>query len=481
MSIFQKNKSRRIGLGRSVVRRIAVAICLVSLSVTGTTVLAADGEDEYVVIKAGRVITVSGEEFSPGTIVIENGKVSLVGGDLEYPASAKIIRAPKETVMPGLIHPQSRYGLSHYKRTGIHGDMNAASDVYPELIDFANLLEAGFTTVCYVPAGAGIPGVATTFRTAGTEDSRVFDEFTYLQVAPKWRGVGKKMLRDALKKAKEEIDKVEKAREEWEEKQKEKEKNTEDDAEDEVESEEDGDENDADTRRSSSKQVNPKSDDEDGEEESEPAKNGDKKSEEESDEFKPPKIEPKYQPLVDLIQKKEGARMMVSLGSAADLLHLDDVLKPYEEIQHVLKLNNRRTRTDFNYVVEKLGTRESMVVVAPTLNYLPQSTNRYNLPAALVDAGCRIVVTPNSDRRSDLIGFREQLMSLVRAGLVRDEAIKAITLNAAEAIGLGARLGSIEKDKDADLVFLDGDPLDPLAKVSRVMILGEIVWKADEK
>ena len=43
------------------------------------------------------------------------------------------------------------------------------------------------------------------------------------------------------------------------------------------------------------------------------------------------------------------------------------------------------------------------------------------------------------------------------------------------------RLGTIEKDKDGDVIFLDGDPLATETRVTRVMTLGEIVWEAPEQ
>jgi len=68
---------------------------------------------------------------------------------------------------------------------------------------------------------------------------------------------------------------------------------------------------------------------------------------------------------------------------------------------------------------------------------------------------------------------------LVREGWTRAEALKAVTLHPARLLGLDSRLGSIEKDKDADLIFLDADPLDPLARVREVMIAGEIVRRVE--
>jgi len=39
-----------------------------------------------------------------------------------------------------------------------------------------------------------------------------------------------------------------------------------------------------------------------------------------------------------------------------------------------------------------------------------------------------------------------------------DDAIRAVTINAARQIGRGDRLGSLEKGKEADFTILESDP-----------------------
>jgi imidazolonepropionase-like amidohydrolase len=76
-----------------------------------------------------------------------------------------------------------------------------------------------------------------------------------------------------------------------------------------------------------------------------------------------------------------------------------------------------------------------------------------------------------------------QAATAVKNGLSRAEAIRAATLAPAEILGLGARIGSIEKGKDANLVVLTGDPLDAQAWVDTVLIEGKVVYERakDEK
>ena len=63
----------------------------------------------------------------------------------------------------------------------------------------------------------------------------------------------------------------------------------------------------------------------------------------------------------------------------------------------------------------------------------------------------------------------------VKGGLDRDEALRAITVNAAEICGISDRVGSIEKGKDADIQLYSSDPLDVMSSPDFVMINGETV------
>lgn len=63
----------------------------------------------------------------------------------------------------------------------------------------------------------------------------------------------------------------------------------------------------------------------------------------------------------------------------------------------------------------------------------------------------------------------------IKEGLDPKEALKAITINPAEILGVDDRVGSIEVDKDADLVIYNGDPLDITSTIDKVFINGNIV------
>ena len=77
--------------------------------------------------------------------------------------------------------------------------------------------------------------------------------------------------------------------------------------------------------------------------------------------------------------------------------------------------------------------------------------------------------------------IRTSAILAVRYGLSREQALKALTLNAADVLGLAGRVGSIQKGRDADLVILDGDPLEPSARIEMVMIDGKMVYQRERK
>ncbi len=69
----------------------------------------------------------------------------------------------------------------------------------------------------------------------------------------------------------------------------------------------------------------------------------------------------------------------------------------------------------------------------------------------------------------------------VREGMEEREALKAITINAAEIVGISDRVGSIQKGKDADIVLYNGNPLELKSQVQKTIINGVIVYERNKK
>ncbi len=93
----------------------------------------------------------------------------------------------------------------------------------------------------------------------------------------------------------------------------------------------------------------------------------------------------------------------------------------------------------------------------------------------MYDAGTKMVI--NSD--SPVVGrylFREAAKVLKYTDIPENEALKMITLNAAESMEMGDRIGSLEKGKDGDIAVFDKHPLDTTTKCLMTIIEGEIFF-----
>ncbi len=95
--------------------------------------------------------------------------------------------------------------------------------------------------------------------------------------------------------------------------------------------------------------------------------------------------------------------------------------------------------------------------------------------AILSKAGVRVALDTASDGDSRDLLF--VAATGVRMGLTVEQALRSITLTPAEILGVDDLLGSIQKGKAADLVFLGNDPFQASSRPERVMIRGEFVFE----
>ena len=65
----------------------------------------------------------------------------------------------------------------------------------------------------------------------------------------------------------------------------------------------------------------------------------------------------------------------------------------------------------------------------------------------------------------------------VHAGLPAPKALFALTQGGADALGVGAQVGSLEKGKQGDLVVLSGPPLDLGSRVLELYVAGRRVYR----
>jgi imidazolonepropionase-like amidohydrolase len=100
----------------------------------------------------------------------------------------------------------------------------------------------------------------------------------------------------------------------------------------------------------------------------------------------------------------------------------------------------------------------------------------------LAKKGVKVAIT--TDHPVSLIQYLPICAGLAaKAGLGVEEALKAITINAAEICGVDNRVGSLEVGKDADISIFTGNPIEVFTHTAYTIINGEIVyrWEDEEK
>jgi len=92
-----------------------------------------------------------------------------------------------------------------------------------------------------------------------------------------------------------------------------------------------------------------------------------------------------------------------------------------------------------------------------------------------------VVVSINSDDAEEAQHLnQEAAKSMKYGGLTHDEAIKMVTINPAEQLGIEKRVGSIEAGKDADFVIYNHDPLSVYAVVQKTIIDGKVYFDREK-
>ncbi|MFN6963975.1 MAG: imidazolonepropionase [Pyrinomonadaceae bacterium] len=106
--------------------------------------------------------------------------------------------------------------------------------------------------------------------------------------------------------------------------------------------------------------------------------------------------------------------------------------------------------------MEMLAASRTTGVVTPTVNFNFGSGD-FADARRLIDAGCAVALSTDYNPGSAPCPSQPMAMAIAcrYQRLLPAEALTAATINAAHAIGLGERLGSIEPGKRADLVILD--------------------------
>jgi imidazolonepropionase-like amidohydrolase len=188
-------------------------------------------------VVGGRVVPVAGPPFEDGVVLIAGGRIEAVGRDVRVPEAAERVDAAGKVVLPGLVDAHTHLGV-HEEAEGWAGqDTNEMTDpvtphvraldaINPADLGFADAVAGGVLTVNVNPgSGNPIGGQSAAIRSAGgTVDEMVLRAPSGLKSAlgenpkrvygdrqqlPSTRLGTAAVIRDALVKARNYLDKLE--------------------------------------------------------------------------------------------------------------------------------------------------------------------------------------------------------------------------------------------------------------------------------
>lgn len=430
---------------RSCARVVSVGATVLAAAAVGQAM--GQAAPERVALTGARIIPITGPQIGSGTILVERGKIKAVGAEVEIPFDARVFDVSGKVVMPGMIDAHSSRGMdSPNENRPITPQLDAYDAIDPSQLYFEDQLRLGHTALHVIPGNnTVIGGVGRVVRPIGlTMDEMTIAPGAFLKLSISPRGgydrmMQLAMLREAFAKLEDDLAKLAEKRYE--------EQRAEDDE---------------------PLDVGP----------AEATKRGVKliRAEDLTDETRN---------LVRLtggrvaVGEEVGDPLVGSLGafvycgSAMDVAPAIALAREHGFLDRlVLVLGGECYKA-----VDELKRAARPVVLPDELVYreedpLTGEVRETFVPKVIADAGLlySLVPGPGSSLPERMLTY--QAARLVRAGISADEALRAITINPARALGLEDRLGSIEPGKDAHLVVLSGDPLEFSSVVERVFIDG---------
>jgi imidazolonepropionase-like amidohydrolase len=135
-----------------------------------------------------------------------------------------------------------------------------------------------------------------------------------------------------------------------------------------------------------------------------------------------------------------------------------------------------------NYVAALLKEKNIPVIVGERLTMPARPddfhASSYQLAGELAKAGVRVAFSTGDNTNVRLLPYNAAMS--VAWGMNRDAAVRALTIGAAEILGIADRVGSIEPGKDANLFIAKGDPLEIRTPITHVFIAGQDVGLANK-
>lgn len=368
-----------------------------------------------------RILPIDGPEIPLGHVLLRGGKIEAFGQDLKPVDGVPVLDATGKVVMPGFIIPQTSNGMDRpNEMMPVVPFVSARDSMDPSNPFFEDALRDGHLSILVIPSERTvIGGMGLVVHPCGltVEEMTVAGEAGLkLSLVPSDgnRAAHLAMLRKALEEAKRHLDEKVAAA---------------------------GDQRpDSGSLRRDLEELG---------------------------------VDKRQAPVVRMLEKELPA--YIACATAGDVVQAIRLIEEYQ-LDGRLVLGPGTWRA-----AELIAAKKLPVILGPTLSFRekdPESgkTVTRELGRIFHEAGVTFTVTTEPAS----LGARYlwyQAAMLVRQGLTRDEALRAVTLDGAKVLGLGDRKGSIAKGKDADLVVLTADPLSGMAWVDQAIVGGKVVYE----
>ncbi|MQS08775.1 amidohydrolase [Streptomyces alkaliphilus] len=139
--------------------------------------------------------------------------------------------------------------------------------------------------------------------------------------------------------------------------------------------------------------------------------------------------------------------------------------------------------TEAHLMADEIARREVPVITGPlftTRSKVELRNRTLANPGILARAGVKLALT--TDHPVVPINFLIlQAILCVKEGLDRGTALRSVTLNPAEIMGLEDRVGALTPGRDGDVVVWSGDPLEVMSRPLHTVIGGREVYTWDEE
>ena len=171
---------------------------------------------------------------------------------------------------------------------------------------------------------------------------------------------------------------------------------------------------------------------------------------------------------------REGkSPLFVNVNNQAAVAYILQFIKKYEKVKLILVATGPNL---FQTLDEIKANKNVTVVLQPGIDQVPFTTDYMNVSQMLAEKKIPFAISMSLDK-SQLLASQDDplfpLAMLVRTGLDREVGLKSVTIKPAQLLGIEKTHGSLEKDKQANFLVFDGDPLQTGSRLKQVILNGK--------